>query len=86
MYLLLKTLDKKYAYLKKRSYKWPEATEKMFRTSFSLLSSCLCRLLVKLGIKKKLLIISFLNTSAHFTYLNKVLNLIRDKKQECFSK
>lgn len=35
---------------RKRSYKWPEATEKMFRMSFSFLSS-LCRLFVKLVIK-----------------------------------
>lgn len=50
--LLFKTLDQKYTYLKKRSYKWPEATEKMFRTSVSFLSFSLCKLLVKLGIKK----------------------------------
>lgn len=47
---LFKAFDKKHTYLKKRSYKWPEATEKMFRTSAS--SFSLYKLLVKLGIKK----------------------------------
>lgn len=64
----LKTLDKKYTYLKKRSYKWPEATEKMFRTSVSFLSFSLCKL-VKLGIKK-VVIAGFKNISANFIYLN----------------
>ena len=50
--LLFKTLDKKKnTYLKKRSYKWPEATEKMFRMSVSF-SSFLRRLFVKLGMRK----------------------------------
>lgn len=48
MHSLLKILEN--THRRKRSYKWPEATEKMFRMSFSFLSS-LCRLFVKLVIK-----------------------------------